>query len=132
MNKPLRFNLCAWMATMALACPAHAQLPGAEIIRLDASFDALVAPGTFVYTPTALVDDCSENDPLQVSTRFPPEVLNEMTGRETMLFGRGPNWMPRNVWFTPAVASVVPVEPEPVSTTEMMRLLSKVPSLLVT
>jgi gluconolactonase len=34
------------MATIALVCPARAQLPGAEIIRLDPSFDALVAPNT--------------------------------------------------------------------------------------
>jgi len=45
-NKSLRFNLCGLVATIAMVCPAHAQLPGAEIIRLDESFDALVAPGT--------------------------------------------------------------------------------------
>ncbi len=47
-NKPSWFGPFALLALMAMACTAQAQLPGAEIIRLDDSFDALVAPGTAI------------------------------------------------------------------------------------
>src|SRR5579863_7122726 len=46
LRTPCGFRLGAALALLAMAASARAQLPGAEIIRLDDSLDSLIAPGT--------------------------------------------------------------------------------------